>query len=111
MTLIVTIWDNIDWSREILEAEDTLEKQHAQWDLRTPNPSEDLRNEDDDDFMGQNWEGDCYDSEDDQAALEASWLKVSEWCQTASLAVELSTLYISDFSGQGGRGEGPSTVM
>jgi len=84
-TLIVAIWDDIDWPREILEAEDTLEKQHAQWDLCTPNPSEDLWNEDDDDFMGQIWEGDCYDSEDDQAALEASWLRVSEWRKTAYL--------------------------
>jgi hypothetical protein len=35
--LISAMWDDIHWPREI---EDVLEKQHAQWDRPTPNPSE-----------------------------------------------------------------------
>ena len=95
--LIAAIWDDIEWPREMLDAEDALEKQHAQWDRPTPNPSEGLSDDEDSlhliimeevlrsELRGVNVEvgsDDGATSEGDQAALEASKLRISEWRNT-----------------------------
>jgi hypothetical protein len=90
-TLISAIWDDIDWPQEVLEAEDALEKQHAQWDLPTPTLSEDddknplslsqmivleralarMNLDDDSEAEGK--------SDAERAALEESRQRVLEW--------------------------------
>ena len=101
--LVSAIWDDIVWPREILEATDELEKQHAQWDRPTPNPSEDSVESDPlglSTFAQAIWgaelermSGDEESDEEERSrqkrgALEASRLKVLEWRSTFATGSE-----------------------
>ena len=98
--LISAIWDDVDWPREVLNAEDVLEKQHAKWTSTTPAPSEDPRNENENEnwvdlmalesVLGQTRVQEGSDSSGkspkEQVALEANRLKVLEWRSAISPA-------------------------
>src|SRR5882724_9696009 len=101
--LVSAIWDDIVWPREILEATDELEKQHAQWDRPTPNPSEDSAESNPlglSTFAQDIWEAELErisgEEENDEeersrqkrVALEASRLKVLEWKNTIATGSE-----------------------